>query len=119
MASRILGEHVAGGPFGKPLPDYTVPELDFVLEMAALDEPDRWKFTRVGQEPQTLGAGMIGWREVLAGEALREFDERTGKARAMQGLARARARTRRNPTGGMRPGLTRAGKPMDSNVKGP
>lgn len=93
-------------PFGKPLAEHTVPELDFVLEMAALDDPERWKFERAGDGSVPRSDAMSRWRDSLAGRALTELMSVTGATAARAGIERWRNRR----MGGMRPGLTRRGK---------
>jgi len=95
-------------PFGKALAEYTMPELDFVLEMAALDDPERWTFRRGGADAPRSET-MSRWRDGLAGRALAEFMSLTGASAARAGIERWR--NRRGT--GMRPGLTRRGKGVD------
>lgn len=107
MASRILGSHTAGGPFGKPLVEHTHAELDFILEMGAKDEPDRFTFLRGGidarrQVPEAAAA----WASALSGRALAERMQAGGLTDAQRRLNEYKARA----TGGMRPGVTRGGK---------
>ena len=94
-------------PFGKPITDYAPHELDFVAEMAALDEPDHWTFTRAGVSAEVRSNTLAEWRDRLGGPALSAFLGRTGLATAMRGIARWHAS---RSTGGLRPGLTRGGK---------
>jgi hypothetical protein len=111
LASKVLGSHVAGGPFGKPLTDYTVAELDFVLEMGALDEPNRFTFTRGGRDPTRAAVDMhTAWMRVRTGAALtRQFDGE-GITAANERLAAYRRRG--GYQGGLKPGVTRGGKPV-------
>jgi hypothetical protein len=85
------------------LPDYTIAELNFVLEMAAIDEPERWEFQRSGDKPKSQS--LAGWNDRLAGRALLALMARTGLSVASAGVARWRARQ----GSGMKPGLTRGG----------
>ena len=107
MASRILGSHAAGGPFGKPLVAHTPAELDFILEMGARDEPDRFTFLRGGKDPRLEASEVAAaWVAVAANDEQRL---------ATAGLADAQARLKvhKAKAGGvqtMRPGLTRGGK---------
>jgi len=94
-------------PFGKPITEYASHELDFVAEMAALDDPERWSFTRAGVDVEVRSNTLAAWRDKLGGSALFAFLSRTGLATAMRGAARWHAG---RATGGLRPGLTRGGK---------
>jgi hypothetical protein len=94
--------------------DYTVPELDFVLEMAAIDEPEKWQFTRSGEDNQPRSETLAGWGDRLAGRAFLWFLGRTGIGAANQGLTSWRAR---RSEGGLRPGLSRGGKSIDGFAK--
>lgn len=115
MASVIQGHR---NPFGKALLEYNTAQLDFVLEMAAIDEPDRWKFRRSGEEVER-SESLARWRDSLAGRALVGFLARTGLAHASRGLAAYEARRLRGTDAGMKPGLSRAGKALpDARSKG-
>jgi hypothetical protein len=103
VASVVQGHR---NPFGKTLAEHTVPELDFVLEMAAIDDPERWTFTRGGADKVVRSEAMSRWRDSLAGKALIELMSLTGATAARAGIERWRNRR----SGGMRPGLTRRGK---------
>ena len=111
LASRILGGHAPGGPFGKALPDYTVAELDFVLEMAAQDDPDRYSFTRASGPPAAPTV-LAKWSDTLMGNALMRYLERTGIASGQRALDAYRKRQAAGS--GMRFGFTRGGKPIDA-----
>jgi len=87
-------------------------QLDFVLEMASIDEPDKWTFNRLGQ-PEPKSQALAGWSDRLAGRALAAFMARTGLSVASAGVARWRARQ----GSGMKPGLTRGGKPIEPKEK--
>lgn len=100
-------------PFGKPLVEHTMPELDFVLEMAAIDDPDRWTFTRAGADTAPRSEAMSRWRDSLAGKALVELMSLTGATAARAGIERWRNRK----SGGMKPGLTRRGKDIGDGAK--
>lgn len=98
-------------PFGKPLADYTTAEMDFVLEMAALDEPDRWTFVRDGQRAgaSDVPKARAEWHGVLGGRLAVDYMLRTGIAAGNANVAAWRARQ----GGGLRPGLSRGGKALD------
>ena len=103
MASVIQGHR---NPFGKSLTDYTVPELDFVLEMAARDEPERFTFTRAGTASVRQPEALARWQDTLAGPLRMRFLGRFGLTRQIEAV---RAwKTRQAP--GLRPGLSRGGK---------
>lgn len=108
QAAKIQGHR---NPFGKPLIEYTMVELDFVLEMAALDDPDKWTFQRIGHAPAVASKSLASWTSRLAGKALTRFMLRTGIARANKGVAAWEAR--RSMGGRLRPGLSRQGKRVD------
>jgi hypothetical protein len=112
QASKILGEHTTGGPFSKPLIEYSVQQLDFVLEMAAKDDPDKWTFVRPTAAP-AHSVRMSGWNDVLSGSALHRFMTATGMLNALSGITAWRARQPNVVTGkGLRLGHTRGGKAL-------
>ena len=108
LASVIQGHR---NPFGKPLTEYTVPQLDFVLEMASIDEPDSWRFVRAGADGTPKSAAMAQWNDALTGAARNVLMAATGFAQAIGGIAAWRSR--HAPGAGMRLGLTRGGKRID------
>lgn len=107
LASVIQGHR---NPFGKSLTEYTTPELDFILEMAAKDDPETYSFKRAGADPPRSDS-LSRWRSSLAGRALTGFLMRTGILTANKGLAAWE--TRRRGGTGLRPGVTRGGKAID------
>jgi hypothetical protein len=114
LASRILGGHSAGGPFGKPLPEHTPAELDFILEMGAADEPDRYTFLRGGREPRRAASqARAAWHAIASGRALETLMARDGVADAQRRLAEYKRRQGVVPEG-LKPGFTRGGKPIDA-----
>ena len=72
QAAKIQGHR---DPFGKKLLDYTVAELDFVLEMEALDKPDEYVFERGGIASNNAHVphNKAAWASVLRGTALAKF----------------------------------------------
>lgn len=72
-----------------------MPELDFVLEMAARDQPDVWEFTRGGHEKTSAPELMSAWSDVLAGDAARRLRRADGRERADKGAAAWYARQAR------------------------
>lgn len=107
LASKILGGHANGGPFGKPLSEYSLIEIDFVLEMAAIDEPDRYSFVRNGKVSgvSQITQDLAEWTKCLEGPAL---------ARHMAATFSPPAWTRRSkPEQSMKVGITRGGKAVD------
>jgi hypothetical protein len=108
LASKILGSHTAGGPFGKPLAEYSAVELDFVLEMAAIDEPERYTFVRDGKVSgvSQVAQELADWTKCLEGPAL---------ARHLANSFVPPAWTKRpKPESGMTVGITRGGKAIDA-----
>lgn len=111
MASRILGSHAAGGPFGKPLTQHTPAELDFILEMGANDEPERFVFLRGGKDPRREAAEKAAaWVSIAAND--REKLKVAGLTDAQSRLNAYKAR--KGAVSGLQPGLTRGGKPIDA-----
>jgi hypothetical protein len=105
MAAVIQGHR---DPFGKKLSEYTTAQLDFVLEMAAVDEPERWVFQRGGEDRKAHAESLAKWRDALAGRALMEVLNLSGATAARAGIAAWKSR--RMGGSGMRPGLTRGGR---------
>jgi hypothetical protein len=107
VASRILGSHAAGGPFGKPLLDHTPDEIDFILEMGARDEPERFTFMRGGKDARVEAAkAKAAWLDTTIDNS---------QKLKMAGLAEQQAKLnqykqRGRAASGMRPGMTRGGK---------
>lgn len=86
-----------------------MPQLDFVLEMAARDDPDKWTFTRAGTVQAS--ESLTRWVDRLAGRMLMQFLMTTGLAAASQGAARWRAKKSAPAAGaGLKPGVSRGGK---------
>ena len=113
LASRILGSHNGGGPFGKPLPDHTPAEIDFILEMGAADNPDQYTFLRGGKSArQTESERRAAWLSTFSGKALEEKMEADGLAEAQRRLKAYKAKLG-GLSGGMKPGITRGGKPVN------
>lgn len=67
-------------------------ELDFVLEMAAKDDPETWQFTRPGTDNSTPPVIMASWADRLAGKALVMIRRATGYEQAQQGVKAWEAR---------------------------
>lgn len=107
LASKIQGHR---NPFGKPLTEYNVAQLDFILEMAALDEPDRYSFTRQSETTTTQPQALAAWSDVLIGPLQSAYMDRIGITAGNRGLALYAAK---HGTG-LVPGFSRAGKPIDA-----
>lgn len=107
LASTIQGHR---NPFGKPLLEYNMAQLDFVLEMMALEQPERYSFVR-SESSGTSSASMAKWTDVLKGAVLTRFMERIGLVTAMQNFA---AYQKRKGINQLQPGLTRKGKKLDA-----
>lgn len=91
-----------------------MPELDFVLEMAARDEPDKWTFIRAGNEP-FASVALATWDSVLSGRLKLEYYARTGISRGNDNVRRYQQR-HATPGAGFRLGLSRGGKSIDGKV---
>jgi hypothetical protein len=105
LASAIQGHR---NPWAKPLTEYSVAQLDFVLEMASIDEPEKWQFNRPLKPAQPAApSAMAAWHNVMAGKLSVAWMARTGIADATARIQAWRARR-----GELRPGLTRAGQPI-------
>jgi hypothetical protein len=90
-------------------------ELDFVLEMGALDEPDRFTFMRGGQDPSRAAVDAhAAWTNVRTGAALQRQFDREGVTAANERLRAYRARSGRQ--GGLKPGVTKGGKPVQGDA---
>lgn len=79
--------------------------------MAALDDPERYSFTRA-DGPIAPPSVMARWTDTLTGLALTRYLARTGVLSGQKALAAYR---QRRSMGGMRFGLTRGGKPIDAS----
>lgn len=86
-------------------------ELDFVMEMAHKDEPDRYSFSRLDEKP--VSDSMAQWKDRLAGKAFMWFMTRTGIFTANKN---AIAWAQRRSSGNLRLGVTRGGKGIDDNA---
>lgn len=93
-------------PFGKPLNEYTIAELDFVLEMSAIDDPDNWTFVRGSKQSETTSKSLARWFDVLAGPLFDQYQRYMGITAGLDNVRRWRARQ----GGGLKPGLSRGGK---------
>jgi hypothetical protein len=56
-------------PFSRDLLNHTEAELDFILEMYAADHPEKFKFTRPGEEQRSKAEVRAAWDRVLTGAA--------------------------------------------------
>lgn len=79
--------------------------------MAALDEPEQYRFTRDGVDTNrsNTSAVLTSWADTLKGPLYLRYLERIGVAAGNRGLAIYRARH----ATGLKPGLTRKGKAID------
>jgi hypothetical protein len=93
-------------PFGKPLNEYSVAELDFILEMSALDDPEHWTFIRAAKQAVSTPKALARWIDVLAGPLAAQYQAYIGITAGLDNVRRWRARK----AGGLQPGLSRAGK---------
>jgi hypothetical protein len=88
-----------------------MPQLDFVLEMAARDDPNKWTFTRVGTIQSS--ESMTRWVDRLAGRILMQFLVSTGLAASQQNAAKWRTKKFAPAAGaGLKPGASRGGKEL-------
>jgi hypothetical protein len=110
LASKIQGHR---NPFGKPLIEYSVAQLDFILEMAALDEPDRYSFVRESTttSPGASAATLASWADVLSGTLQAAYMDRLGITQGNRALALYAAKH----GAGLTPGFSRGGKPIDAS----
>lgn len=76
--------------------------------MAARDEPDKWNFVRPGREAPTKA--LAGWTDVLKGRLLLQYLGKIGVTAGIAGVAAWRKRQQQG--GGLKPGLTKGGKPL-------
>jgi len=109
MAAKLQGHK---NPWGKPLVECSLAEIDFILEMEAIDNPKEFQFYRSGQStvPPPAAHSMTAWANVLRGEALMRF--MTGR---WSPKATARSEAMRNTSmSGMKPGVTVRGKAVNS-----
>ncbi len=88
--------------------DYNIAELDFVLEMAALDTPEQYTFNREGRDGIKAPVAMAQWLDVLQGSLKARYLARIGLASALETTAAWKARQ----GSGLQPGLSRGGKPL-------
>lgn len=100
QAAKIQGHK---NPFGKTLLEYTVPELDFVLEMEALDNPKGFVFKRGGisTDGSHVTEAKAAWASVLRGAALTRYLSGI-PFKAVQAY---RARVSGAQAAGMKPGI--------------
>lgn len=67
LASKVIGKI---SPFSPELMNLTAMQLDFILEMDILDNPDHGTFLRSGQTTLLSGAELAAaWERVLVGKA--------------------------------------------------
>lgn len=85
-------------------------ELDFVLEMAAKDDPETWEFNRPGNDNVSKPAIMASWSSRLSGLALIKILRATGREKADQNVKAWQARQHRKM---IPPGMTKGGKKVD------
>ena len=79
--------------------------------MAALDEPDRYRFVRNGVEAgqATAPAALASWLDTLKGMLRMRYLERTGITAGNRAVAAYAAKKQT----GLKPGFSRKGKPTD------
>lgn len=79
--------------------------------MAAIDDPDQYTFNRAGKISGRSDApvAMTAWNEVLLGPLKTQYMERLGLGAGLRAVAAWRERQ----AGGLKPGMTRRGKPVD------
>lgn len=79
--------------------------------MAALDEPDRYSFTRDGKETgrSITTTGLASWTDTLKGALRERYLESIGIAAGNRAVAAYLAKRYT----GLKPGLSRKGKPVD------
>lgn len=72
QVSRLLGDR---SPFDPYVLDHNEAQLDFILEMYALENPRRARFVRPDQPSEGLkhSQAQARWVDVLRGSALQEY----------------------------------------------
>jgi hypothetical protein len=84
-------------------------ELDFVLEMASIDDPDSYTFLRGGKDHKKLALeAKAAW--VATGTTTENRLERAGLTSAQERLKAYKQK--KNMGLGLKPGITRKGKPI-------
>lgn len=70
-ASRILDL----SPFDPQLLAHTEPQIDFILEMYAIEHPKEFRFRRAGKLDEGIAVSIAqrDWANVLIGDALRKY----------------------------------------------
>ena len=109
LASKIQGHR---NPFGKPLTEYNHAELDFILEMSAIDDPESYVFHRGGDVPLSPSQVSAAWFKVLRGKALL----RHTLGQAIEVANKAVEAFNGRFTGGLKPGITQRGKAINVNA---
>jgi hypothetical protein len=109
LASKIQGHR---NPFGKSLTEYTPLELDFVLEMAARDDPEHLTFVRRGASKPVAHEIEAAWDTFYTGPARVRYLAKSDFADAIaQGNANMRRlREKRAKAAPVKPMITRGGK---------
>ena len=83
--------------------------------MGALDEPERFTFLRGGVDPSRAAVDLhAAWTSVRVGAAFQRQMDREGVTAANERLRAYRARSGRQ--GGLKPGVTKGGKPVASDA---
>lgn len=65
--SRILND----SPFSEKVQELTLPQMDFILEMYAKDNPEEWSFHK-GKAPTQFPELMKAWEDVLTQDAFKQ-----------------------------------------------
>ena len=105
LVAKIQGHK---NPFSPELLRLNVAQIDFVLEMAALDEPDKYHFQRAGRAPAPKPETTAAWFDALKGDARRK----SGLGRALEAASSRLASWKANAMPQRRQGFSRGGKPL-------
>jgi hypothetical protein len=89
--------------------EYTMAEIDFVLEMASIDDPERYVFLRGGKDPKRVALDVAAAWVATA----HTTSDRLARAGLLEAQARLKAHKQKIGSGaGLKPGITRKGKPI-------
>lgn len=116
QAAKIQGHK---NPFGKALLDHTVAELDFVLEMEALDNPKGYVFKRggVSSDGSHVPEAKAAWASALRGSALARYLSGIPFKAVQAYRERVASTTANRGQAGMKPGIKEGKVPPSAPVR--